>query len=640
LKSALGLFTALLAAQLGGALPALSQSAGDAPAVQSRATETLRRTVRFDEIGFDAGIEFRQLSGETTFFLPAARAEAIEGAMLRIELEHGESLKTERFLSVALADRVVKVASLEGSSGRMTVEVPVPEGAITGGFLKVTLGYSGAHSEQLCIDERASGDFVFIRPSSALELYVRGGELDRPLDVARLMPRDKRLVLDGQGPEMLPFAMMAGAAYDAEFGAVRVGGSDAGGREWTSAALVAGRDEARGGRVEVTALDGRPALGFGGSDPALGLALLESEWQALAAVDGLAPVSLDGRRDASSEVTFAELGAPKLRQNVVGSSTFTVNFSTDALPAGTLPKRLELLVAAANSASGRGVAVSVFVNDAMVGSRPLDSAEPEWMEFAVPAGLIGRDNQVDILVQRQVEGGGCRYAPQGYPTEILPQSRFVLGDGPAPGEDFFLMRQAFREGVTVVAEPGVAESAWSLLLPLAGALIPDRATVTGAAQLSRAEGPFIYVGDNPPAGSDPAVRFDQGAVEILDGDGGVMFAGAGLEALSFVQVVETEQGAGIWIRPGNGPAPEPSRSIPLQLDRGQLAILDQDGLVLSVARSRTDLLQIRYPDQTDLLQLLAKYRPWIVGAAWLALTLLLIRFLQGVYRKRRDSSEG
>ena len=119
-----------------------------------------------------------------------------------------------------------------------------------------------------------------------------------------------------------------------------------------------------------------------------------------------------------------------------------------------------------------------------------------------------------------------------------------------------------------------------------------------------------------------------------------MFAGAGLEALSFVQVVETEQGAGIWIRPGNGPAPEPSRSIPLQLDRGQLAILDQDGLVLSVARSRTDLLQIRYPDQTDLLQLLAKYRPWIVGAAWLALTLLLIRFLQGVYRKRRDGSEG
>ena len=240
----------------------------------------------------------------------------------------------------------------------------------------------------------------------------------------------------------------------------------------------------------------------------------------------------------------------------------------------------------------------------------------------------------------QVEGGGCRYAPQGYPTEILPQSRFVLGDGPAPGEDFFLMRQAFRDGVTVVAEPGVAESAWPLLLPLAGALIPDRATVTGAAQLSQAEGPFIYVGANAPAGSDPAVRFDQGAVEILDGDGGVMFAGAGLEALSFVQVVETEQGTGIWIRPGDGPAPEPSRSIPLQLDRGQLAILDQDGLVLSVARSRTDLLQVRYPDQTDLLQLLAKYRPWIVGAAWLALTLLLIRFLQGVYRKRRDSSEG
>ncbi|MCA0961754.1 cellulose biosynthesis cyclic di-GMP-binding regulatory protein BcsB [Salipiger bermudensis] len=640
MKRSYCLLSALLAAQIGCALPALAQGAGEAPAAQGRATETLRRTVRFDEIGFNAGIEFRQLSGDATFFLPAARAEAIEGAMLRIELEHGESLETERFLSVSLADRVVKVASLEGSSGRMTVEVPVPEGAITGGFLKVTLSYSGAHSEQLCIDERASGDFVYIRPSSALELYVRGGALDSPLDVARLMPRNKRLVLDGEGAEMLPFAMMAGAAYDAEFGAVRVGGSDAGGREWASGALVAGRDGTRGGRVEVTAVDGRPALAFGGSDPALGLSLLESEWQSLAAVDGIAPVALGGADDADSQITFAELGAPRLRQNVVGSSTFSMNFAADALPSGTLPTRLELLVAAANSASGQGVAVSVFVNDAMIGSRPLDSAEPEWLDFAVPEGLVGRDNQVDILVQRQVEGGGCRYAPQGFPTEILPQSRFVLGDAPAAGDDFFLMRQAFRDGVTVVAEPGVAEAAWPLLLPLAGALIPDDATVTGAAQLSQAEGPFIYVGANPPAGSDPALLFDQGAVEILDGDGGVMFAGAGLETLSFVQVVETAQGAGIWIRPGDGPAPEPTRANPLQLDRGQLAILDRDGLVLSVARSRSDLLQVRYPDQLDVMQLLAKYRPWIVGAAWLALTLLLIRFLQGVYRKRRDGSEG
>lgn len=338
----------------------------------------------------------------------------------------------------------------------MTVEVPVPEGAISGGFLKVTLGYSGAHSEQLCIDERASGDFVYIRPGSALELYVRPGELDTPLDVARLMPRDKRLVLDGEGAAMLPFAMMAGAAYDAEFGAVRVGGSDAGGREWSRAALLATPDGARGGSVEVSALDGRPALDFGGSDPALGLALLESEWQGLAAVDGIAPVSLGGAEAAASQVSFAELGAPLLRQNVVGSSTFSFNFAADALPAGTLPERLELLVAAANSASGRGVAVSVFVNDAMVGSRPLDSAEPEWMDFALPAGLIGRDNQIDILVQRQVEGGGCRFAPQGYPTEILPQSRLLLGGGNAPGDDFFLMRQAFRDGVTVVAEPAWA----------------------------------------------------------------------------------------------------------------------------------------------------------------------------------------
>ena len=55
-------------------------------------------------------------------------------------------------------------------------------------------------------------------------------------------------------------------------------------------------------------MDGRPALAFGGSDPALGLSLLESEWQSLAAVDGIAPVAVDSADDADSQITFAELG--------------------------------------------------------------------------------------------------------------------------------------------------------------------------------------------------------------------------------------------------------------------------------------------------------------------------------------------
>ena len=77
----------------------------------------------------------------------------------------------------------------------------------------------------------------------------------------------------------------------------------------------------------------------------------------------------------------------------------------------------------------------------------------------------------------------------------------------------------------------------------------------------------------------------------------------------------------------------------MMLDRGDLALIGQDGVILATATDRSPLVDVVYPDRTSLAQMLAKYRPWIVGAIWVLVTLLVLVVFQRVYRARRGKDE-
>lgn len=610
-------------------------------------TAALIRQIDLTEIGYPAGLEFEQLSGEAVAFFPVGAREAIKGMVLRLDIVHGQTLDVAKHVKISVNDVIAHAEALPADHSRSTIELKLPPEAAQGGFVKIGLAYGGASSDNICFDERSSGDFVQFLPRSSLTLALNREALNTIDRVAQVMPPAKILKASGNAPitSALPFALRAAALYDAEYGFVTIGRPDeADGPKWTVTKLALGEleGESGAGAVAVSRAE-KPGLTFDNEDPEIGLALAASRWRALTGATGAATdVALPPGRSAEA-ITFAQLGAPEMRQQVIGSSMFQFGFSADDFGAGKLPTNVELLVGAARSPNGRGVTVTAYLNGTLLGSRPLDEAEPVWMEFAIPSGLVGRENQMQILVQRQVEGGNCLFTPQGYPAQVLPQSRFTLGDAPKPSQDFFLMRQTFAGGVDLVVEPGTeVKSYLPWLIPIAGALLPDAANITMREDMSAAGGeknPFLYVGKAAPPGADPDVRFDQGRMEIRDSAGETLFASAAMEETAVVQIVEIGDRAGIWLRPGTAPAPSPTRETPLLLDRGNLAFIDESGLIFATSTKRSELVDISYPDRTDITQVVAAYRPWIIGTVWLALTLLVVRSLQTVYHKNRRGKE-
>ncbi|MFG6579626.1 hypothetical protein ACGYK1_09505 [Sulfitobacter sp. 1A13191] len=329
---------------------------------------------------------------------------------------------------------------------------------------------------------------------------------------------------------------------------------------------------------------------------------------------------------------------------VVSTEDFFVPFQSSDLPAGKGVSGVNLHVAAALDPEGRGATASVFLNDTLLGNRPLDSGRPEQLTFSVPSGLLGRDNLLRVSIQRQPSGGECRFKPQGYPAQILPDSALLLSDAAPQGQDFFTLRQEFADGVQVVLDPALSlDFAQTLpwLAGVAGSVIPDRAPILPRASVDALEGdePFFVISDQNPGDAEPLITFDQGRIEVRDRQDNLIYSGEDLSRLGVVQIVTRGDTRGLWLRPGNGPAPELAPERPMMLDRGDLALIGQEGVILATATDRSPLVDVVYPDRTSLAQMLAKYRPWIVGAIWVLVTLLVLIVFQRVYRARRGKDE-
>ncbi|RYH02017.1 hypothetical protein EU805_12615 [Salipiger sp. IMCC34102] len=601
----------------------------------------LTRVLDLAEIGFQNGVEFEQLSGGATFFFPTGTRDAIDEMSLVLDYVSGQTIPVERNLQVRVSGQVMHVERIDGETSRGRIEIELDRDAIQSGFVEVGIDYAGASSESICIDERASGDFLRIEPSTRIILSLDRAALDDVARVADVMPPRKRLVTvpSTSADRALSFALRAAAAYDAEAGMITFesGDSDSG-DSWTSTTIRLSSTETGGvggAQVSVTNTP-KPGLLFEGKEPSLGFDVIGSPWGPLSSG---ATYRIDGSRSTQDTITFADLNIGTLDQLVTGSTTFDISASIDAFPVGQIPMGVQLLIAAARSVNGQGVTASAYMNGTLLGSRPLDNEGPTWMSFTIPAGLVVRDNQIEVLVQRQIEGGSCRFGPQGYPAQIFPESRFILGKAPDPIDDFFLLRQAFGNGLDVVLGEDVgAQEAMPWLLPVAGAILPDAVVITPQSQIiAPVDGdrprPFLYVGFQAPAGADAKVRFDQGRVEVRDNQGSVLFNGEMLNDVGLVQIVEVNGRSGLWLRPGAGAPPAPTPVAPLLLDRGDLAFISSDGVQIVTSTRRASLIDVVYPERFDAMQLIATYRPWIVGALWIALTLIVIRFLQGVYHR-------
>jgi hypothetical protein len=626
--------------------------------------------VSLADIGFTDGFRFGNLGGRREVFVPLPQGSEAMADEFVLVLDDVSAYDARRNLIVMINDRVAAIG-LDGHSTARVVRIPLPKVKTKDGFLKLTFIYSGAATQDRCIDVRSVGDSLIIRPESSVEVDVGPtNALDIPTTVA-LMPHEVAIMLPKRrlSPTEIATAMtvaraLAASGHRSSFvqGALPEISKAGETRRWTRGLVMVGRID------DVAVLIDAPLATVAGPVPALGSvtavrlsgvpALLVSEAAAgqvgrllasssLGATRGL-PVALVGEASPAAlpidRVTFDQIGIPPTEAEVFGRADLTVTIDTRRLPAGRRPLRILLdVMVAPDGDAGRAV-VSVFVNEHLLGSKLAAIGEATRLDMSLPDGLTGTTLGVRAVVQRRSAQGDCRFEPQGYPAQILDSSAVILGAADESVRDFSDLALHFADGVAVelpasaadapLAVIGLSSEVLNLLSPPTAAV---SVSLVAPGTVPAARKPFLVVSQEPPAGSAPRVRFDRGRVAISDHTGHTLLDLSGFAAGAVAQAVSAGNIPGMWIRPlaSDGSLPAPSN---LRLDRGDVAFVDHTGVALALSTERDTLLKISYPDQVSWLTIAERFRAWIIGCVWLMVTIVFLLGLQRLLRRRRTTS--
>jgi len=627
-------------------------------------------TVSLADIGFTDGFRFGNLGGRREVFVPLPQGSEAMADEFVLVLDDVSAYDARRNLIVMINDRVTSIG-LDGRSTARVVRIPLPKVKTKDGFLKLTFIYSGAATQDRCIDVRSVGDSLIIRPESSVEVDVGPtNALDIPTTIA-LMPHDVAILLPKRrlSPTEIATALtvaraLAASGHRTSFvqGALPEISKAGENRRWTKGLVMIGQFD------DVATFIDAPLATVAGPVPALGSittvrvsgvpALLVSEAAAgqvgrllasssLAATRGL-PVALVGEARPAAlpidRVTFDQIGIPPVEAEVFGRADLTLTIDTRRLPAGRRPLRVLLdVMVAPDGDAGRAV-VSVFINEHLLGSKLAAIGEATRLDLPLPDGLAGTTLGVRAVVQRRSAQGDCRFEPQGYPAQILDSSAVVLGPADGPVRDFSDLALRWADGVAVELPAAAADApvpVMGLVSEVLNLLSPPSAAVSvslvapGPAPAPKSA--FLLVSDELPPGSAPRVRFDRGRVAVSDHAGHTLLDLSGFTTGAVAQAVSAGDVAGMWIRPlaSNGSLPAP---LNLRLDRGDVAFVDHTGVALAMSTERDTLIKISYPDQVSWLTIAERFRAWIIGCVWLMVTIVFLLGLQRLLRRRRTAS--
>lgn len=651
---------------------ALPQPQAPQPAPAASQSTNPITEITLGDVGFVNGFRFANLGGQGELYVPLPQGDASATA-LDLVFDDVSAHDAKRNLQVQANDRTVAAIVLDGKSPNRMLRVPLPAVRARNGFIKLAFLYSGAATIDRCIDVRAVGDVLTIRPETTVEIDVGPAAKLDVATTAALMPHDVAVFLP---PRPISATEIATA--------ITVGRAIlASGRHVTfyhgydQVAALAKRDEG-GHWTEGMVLVGPLADAVGIIDPPIAVvagefrqfglldavrvggmpALLVSDGEAVRAGRLFASPMLPATRGMSAasvgkstpldlpteRVTFDQLGIPADEVEVFGRANLSAVVDTRRLPAGTRPTRLLLDVMVAPNGDDEKAVVSAFVNDRMLGSTVAATGDATHLDLALPDGLIGTVGDLRVVVERDSAQGNCRFEPQGYPAQILGSSALLLEKSDNTTRDFADLTPHFARGFEVLLPPRTADQPAGILgmvSQAANQLSPDTAPLdvsfVPAESAPVPTMPFIAVSDVPPANSTPHVRFDRGRVAVIDRSGRTLLDLGGFVGGAVAQVVSAGDTPGLSIHPmaAGGDLPAPPQ---LHLDHGDVAFVDDKGVALAMSTERDNVVKISYPDQVSWFTVAERFHSWIIAGFWVMGTAIMLLALQRMLRRRSTPS--
>jgi len=627
------------------------------------------------DVGYSNGFRLANLGGRRDVYIPVPQGIDLNLAELVLAFDDVSAHDARRSLEILVNDRSVSAIALDGKGTGRTVRVALANAVAREGFLKLSFLYSGAATQDRCIDVRYVGDSLTVRPESAVEFEISVAGTPNITATAALMPQNVAIVLSN--PQLPPADIATALTLARSLTATGrrvtfhhgveslpelVKREDQ--RRWTRGLIVVGPFDRIAGRIDAPVATLASATGAAPIDNTLATAriggvpvLLVADAASARAGRLLGNPSLAALRDTpaasvgqvtapkgpTDRVSFDELGLVPAQAEVFGRADLSVAIASRSLPSGTRPSRLTLDVMVAPDGAGEKAVVSAFVNERLLASTVAAIGEPTRLDFPLPDGLVGTVANIRAVVQRRSAQGDCRFEPQGYPAEILGSSSVILSTANAVADDFSDLATLWAGGVEVLVPASAAVrplTVTGLLADVLNALSMETAPIV--VKFIDASGPvpsapFIAVSNVPPAGATQHVRFDRGRVVVADRAGRTRLDIGGLATGAVAQIVTSGKHPGLWIKPlaGDGSLPV---SPAVYLDRGDVAFLDKTGVALALSTERDTLLRISYPDQGSWLIFAERYRSWIVGGLWAVVTIVVLFALQRIYRRRRPAT--
>jgi hypothetical protein len=645
-------------------------------AVPEAPRKSLLVGVPFAEVGLPNGFRLSNLGGRREVYIPVPQGIELGLADLVLAYDDVSAHDAKRSLEILVNDRSVASLALDGKSTGRTVRIPLATATAHEGFLKLSFLYSGAATQDRCIDVRYVGDSMTVRPESAVEFEIGVTGVPNITATAALMPRDVAVLLSNPAPPPTDIAAALTVArsltatgrhvtfyHGVDTMPELVDRDDK--RRWTRGLVVVGAFARIAGRLDAPVVTQASATGTAavssnlaaariGGVPAL---LVSEPASARTAVLPNNP-SFSALRDAPSasvrqvstpkgpvgRVSFDALGLVAVQADVFGRADLAVSIPGRILPSGTRPSRLVLDLMVAPDGAGEKAVVSVFVNERLLASTVAMIGEPTRLDFALPDGLVGSVANIRAVVQRRSSQGDCRFEPQGYPAEILGSSSVILSAAGPVAQDFSDLATLWANGVEILVPEQASEHPLSVIASLAdilNALSKETAPIEvkyirgGVAPAPGAS--FIAVSNVAPLGAKQRVVFDRGRVAITDRAGYTLLDIDGLATGAVAQIVTSNAYPGLWIKSLASDGSLPS-SPAVNLDRGDVAFLDKTGVALALSTEHDTLLRVSYVDEGSWFSRLDRYRSTIVACIWGMITLALIFVLQRVYRRRNASA--
>jgi hypothetical protein len=658
--------------QKAAVVTAVPQSVAPEPPLKS-----LLVGVPFADVGFPNGFRLSNLGGHREVYIPVPQGIELNLAELVLAYDDVSAHEARRSVEILVNDRSVAALALDGKSSGHTLRIPLAAAVSRDGFLKLSFLYSGAATQDRCIDVRYVGDSLTVRPESAVEFEIGIAGVPNIAATAALMPKEVAILLSNSAPPAADIAATLTLARSLSATGRHITfyhGMDTmpelvdrdDSHRWTRGLIVVGAFDGIADRLDAPVATLANATGAGAIDSTLAAAriggvpiLLVTDPASARTGRLLDNPSLSALRDTPSasvgrvsapkgptdRVSFDALGLVPAQADVFGRADLAVAIPGSTLPAGTRPSRLVLDLMVAPDGAGEKAVVSVFVNERLLASTVAAIGEPTRLDFALPDGLVGSVANIRAVIQRRSSQGDCRFEPQGYPAEILGSSSVILSVAGPVAHDFSDLATLWANGVEVLVPPTTSAHPLKVVAALAdilNALSKETAPIAvkyiGGSAVPSPGAPFIVVGDVPPAGAEQRVRFDRGRVAITDRAGYTLLDIGGLATGAVAQIVTSNTYPGLWIKPlaGDGSLPAP---LSITLDRGDVAFLDKTGVALALSTERDTLLRVSYTGPGSWLTNLDRFRSWIVGGVWLLLTFALLFMLQRIYRRRGAASD-